>query len=148
MREVTLTNLVHPSFIDGRSLWIEPDVARVLDRIQNGDPVKGWEGDPRLAVYYEPQEKRWELWRLENDGQYRLFCRSKPGAQFDESIIDALIAHATRRGFNPRQHVLTVNEGISWKRSQEMSDYIEEHIAPALQYGLRRQFDGMRKQYH
>lgn len=140
MREATLTSLVHPEFIDGRSLWIEPDVAGILDRIQNGDPTKGWEGDPRLALYYEPSEKRWELWRFEVDGEYRLVCRSKPGVRFNETVIDALVAHDTRRGFDPHKHIVTVNEGINRKRSADMSEYVAEHVAPALQFGLRKQF--------
>lgn len=140
MREATLTNLVHPEFVDGRQLWIEPDVAGVLHRLHYGDPTKGWEGDPRLAVYYDPRAKVWELTRYEADGQYRLVARSKPGVRFNESLIDALVARDVRRGFDPHKHIVSVNEGINRKRSAQMQEYIAEEVAPRLQAGLRKQF--------
>lgn len=98
MRELSYapTQIMHPSHVNGRTLWIDPAVQEIIDQIQNGDPTIGWEGDPRLAVYRGP-ENRWEVWRLEADGEYRLVARSMPGGALDRSIIFHLRAHDLRR---------------------------------------------------
>lgn len=37
-----------------------------------GDGLLGWQGDPRLAIYFNRTYLRWELWRLEHDNVYRI----------------------------------------------------------------------------
>lgn len=98
MRETTYapSQILHPSHVNGRTLWVEPAVQEIIDQIQNGDPTIGWEGDPRLAVYRGP-ENRWEIHRLEADGEYRLVARSLPNGPLDRSIIFHLRAHDLRR---------------------------------------------------
>src|SRR5690606_13484044 len=83
VRELTYTStqIAHPEWVDGRRLWLDPEVRDVVTRLRDGDPTRGWEGDPRLALYFIPGSRQWELMRLEADGEYRTVARSKPGAR-------------------------------------------------------------------
>jgi len=97
MREVTLSRqqIQHPEVVNGKTLWIAPEVKEILDRLQLGDPALGWEGDPRLALFRE--DGRWVLQRLEHDDVYRIVCRSKPGLKLDGSLILHLMAHDMKK---------------------------------------------------
>jgi hypothetical protein len=81
--------LLHPEWVDGRRLWMDTVMRDIIHKLHHGDPVKGWEGDPNLAVYWNGEAELWELWRLEHDGEYRMVCRSTPGTPFDDRLIDA-----------------------------------------------------------
>ncbi len=102
MRELSLTKneLIHPQTINGKRLMIDPEVQDLVDRLHNGDPTLGWEGDPRLALTggRDPVtgENYWELVRFEN-GQYNLVATSRPGMKLDRSLIMHLVAHDLRR---------------------------------------------------
>lgn len=103
MRENTASGIIHPEFQGGRRLWLDGQVRGIVDKLHNGDPTLGWEGDPRLALYLEPDPlggERWALYRYEADGQYRKVCQSKPGLALDERLIQLLVAHDQRRGFD------------------------------------------------
>lgn len=88
----------------GRQTW-RPGMSlhELADKIQNGDPVTGWDGDPRLTLarYLDPQtgDERWELWRLEHDGQYRLTARL-PGHRDPSGILRELVERDARRGYD------------------------------------------------
>ena len=94
-RLATLGGLAHPEWVAGRRLWLDPVMADIIDKIRDGDPTRGWEGDPQLAVFSQdtPEGMRWELMRLEDDNEYRLVARSKPGVVFDERIIGSYGEH-------------------------------------------------------
>lgn len=102
-RELSLgTNeAVFPQYIGGVQHWVSPEVNEIVRKLHEGAPELAWPGDPRLALYHNERESRWELWRLEADEEMRLFCRSKPGAKLDDSIIIGLVEHDTRHGFDP-----------------------------------------------
>src|SRR4051794_40006832 len=72
-------------------------VRDLIDRVRFGDLLLGWEGDDRIEMYWDGVDERFELWRLEDDGEYRRVCRSGPGVQFDDRVIHALIAWDGRR---------------------------------------------------
>jgi hypothetical protein len=137
IREETPKSLLHPEWIGGRRLWMESAMSTLVDKLHFGDPVRGWEGDPRLAVYWAPP--CWEIMRLENDGEYRMVCKSKAGVPFDERLIDALVAHDRNRhgpGF--------VHDGIAASRERSearqqavLDERITEDIAPRLRHALR-----------
>ena len=104
MRELTYDpkQILHPQYQKGKRLWTDPEVADIVQRLHYGDPTLGWEGDPRLALYYVPAATaggagRWELQRLEADGEYRVVCRSRPGLALDLGLIRHLVAHDMRR---------------------------------------------------
>lgn len=101
MREITYGQgeLVHPQVVDGRVLWTSLELQEFIHKLHYGDPVIGWEGDPRLALYLEGES--WVLERLEADGEYRTVCRSRPGLPLDERLFIRLMQHDLRRGFDP-----------------------------------------------
>lgn len=109
----------------------------LLDRLQNGDPARGWEGDPRFTLAWNKVERRWELWRREHDEQYRLFARSPLDHPFPIDIIDEIVAHDTRRGFDPKAYVDAHNAAVeaekAYQRSQIRGPSIEK-----LAWALKR----------
>jgi hypothetical protein len=107
----------------------------LIAKLHNGDPVRGWEGDPRLAVYWSPP--CWELWRLENDGEYRITWRGKPGTPFDERLIDLLVTwDRRRRAVNLHDEITARNEARSAGIAAERNDYIAEEVAPRFAYAV------------
>lgn len=137
-----MSGLVHPEVIDGRHIWVDPVIADIVSKLHNGDPTKGWAGDPALEVYFEPIERRWELWRLEDDREYRMVCRSGPGIPFDERLIEHLVAHDRRR-FKTSLHdqIVAANEKVDADIRRVNDDYINEEVNPRMNWALRK--DGL-----
>jgi hypothetical protein len=135
IREDTPRSLLHPEWVGGRRLWMESAMVSLIDKLHHGDPVRGWEGDPRLAVYWNPPV--WEVMRLEADGQYRMVCRSKPGVPFDERLIDALVAHDRQRGFQLHAGIVDNNERIKAEHRAALDERVVEDIGPRLRHALR-----------
>lgn len=102
----------------------------LLDRIQNGDPRIGWEGDPRFCLAFNRPEQRWELWRREMDEEYRLFARSKPGMSFPVGIVEEIVKHDVRRGYDPKAdvdaHNARVDADKAYRRRQAMGPVYEK----------------------
>ena len=138
IREQSFAHVAHPEWIDGRRIWRDGGVEDIVRRIQQGDPTKGWEGDPRLEVYFEPALNRWELWRLESDGQYRLTMASKPGVPLDIDVIDYLVAHDRNRGFDIHRVIHVVNDGIRRRRCVDFLDWIREEIGPRIAHAASK----------
>ncbi len=138
MREESLPGLVHPEWVNGRRLWMDGAMTELIRKLHEGDPVRGWEGDPRLAVYWAPPS--WELWRLETDGEYRIVWRGKPGTPFDERIIDMLLAWDRHRRTVPLHDEITANnERVDAEREADLNEYVAEEVAPRLAYGLHKE---------
>jgi hypothetical protein len=135
VREDTPRSLLHPEWVGGRRLWMESAMASLIDKLHHGDPVRGWEGDPRLAVYWAPP--CWEVMRLEADGQYRLVCRSTPGTPFDERLIEALVAHDRQRGFQLHERIVNHNEQLDADHRAALDARVTEDVAPRLRHALR-----------
>ena len=138
MREDTPTSLLHPEWVGGRRLWMESAMSSLIDKLHHGDPVRGWEGDPRLAVYWNPP--CWEIMRLEADGQYRMVCRSGAGVPFDERLIDALVAHDRQRNGGRdwlHRRIVEHNERINADRQAAKREYVAEEVGPRLHHALR-----------
>lgn len=99
-RELTLTSVYHPEFIDDWQLVDHPTCRPLV----NGAPDLGWEGDPRLAVYLHNESKTFVLWRLEAHGEYMPVARLQPGAPITPGSINSLIRNLiridSRRGFD------------------------------------------------
>lgn len=137
IREDTPQSLLHPEWVGGRRLWMESAMTSLIDKLHYGDPVRGWEGDPRLAVYWSPP--CWEIMRLEHDGQYRLVCKSKANVPFDERLIDALVAHDRNRqsaGFLHDRIAVQKERHDAYLRARE-NEHIVEEVAPRLRHALR-----------
>ena len=129
-REITYGagELVHPTTIGGKVLFMSSEVQDFIHKLHYGDPTLGWEGDPRLALYHE--DGGWVLERLEADGTYHTVCRSKPGVALDERLIIGLIAHDHRRGYDPLS---------------EMTEYRDDSDDDALREAIERVYHGAAK---
>jgi hypothetical protein len=110
------------------------------DLVRNGDNMKGWEGDTRLAVYWNPEFQTWELWRLEANNEYSLCeawnARLVKGAEVTGKMIDWLLTHDTARGFNVLQYVEDENaklDAIVEKERVAMFDEIAEKLPWAVE---------------
>ena|SRR5574343_461948 len=105
VREISfgVDELVHPQNLGGRVQFASPEFMEFVDRLRYGDPVLGWQGDPRLGLYHEGEGGGWIVVRYEADGTYRDVCRSRPGLALDERLLLHLMAHDMRghAGFDP-----------------------------------------------
>jgi hypothetical protein len=138
IREDTSRGLLHPEWVAGRRLWMDSAMTGLISKLHYGDPVRGWEGDPRLAVYWVPPV--WEVMRLEHDGRYRLVCRSQPHVPFDERLIDALVAHDRRRAtVSLADEIEGHNERREAEVRAEANEHIAEEVAPRLRHAFRKE---------
>lgn len=127
--------ILHPEFRRdaygrGRSLMIDHSVQDVVDRLHNGDPTWGWEGDPALALYLEEGadgKPVWVLERLEDDGVYRVVCRSKPGVDL-RGLIPMLVKHDRNRGHNAALDVIAANAKAAKARDDAAADAAAEKL--------------------
>lgn len=118
-REETLSGFIHPETIAGRVVWSDSSTSpgQLADKLRFGDPTRGWEGDERLALCFEPELERWEVWRLDHNS-YHLVAVKPADQPLDERIIDRLMAHDSRRGFNIGNAVVANNEAVSASRAR------------------------------
>lgn len=134
--------LMHPEYVAGRRLWIDPAMQQIIDKIRFGDPVRGWEGDESLAVFWNDTLKCFELMRYEPGPMvedYSLVARLKPGARFDERILDELVARDMRRKdrhYSLAEQVERHNQAIDDARQAKMDEMIAEEVAPRLRRSL------------
>lgn len=131
---------MHPEWVAGRRLWIDPVMQDIIDKIRFGDPVRGWEGDDQLAVFYNQPQRRWELMRWEN-GDYSMVARSKPDTVFDERIIDELAKRDVKRNPNRDLHTEVVehNEKILQGHHDHFNEMIAEEIAPRMRRSFQKE---------
>lgn len=90
----------------------------LVRRLQDGDPAKGWEGDSRLCIAFNKVTQSWELWRFENDSQYRRVLRSKPGMAFPQNLIEHLVSIDAQRG-----HDAQVEIAVAKAKAEAAEDY-------------------------
>jgi len=133
-----MSDLAHPEWVAGRRLWMDTPMRDLIHRVRHGDPVKGWEGDDRLGLYWNGPDERFELWRLEDDGQYRFVCRSGPGVGFDERVIDALIGmDRQRRRVSVHDEIVANNTAVEAANEAQMNEWVAEEMAPRLHHAFR-----------
>jgi len=142
--------LYHPQIMpDGSSVLYDDEV---VHKLHKGDPTKGWEGDERLALTWNGKDQRIELWRYEEDGQYRLVLRGKQGKRVvDLGLIDFLVAHDTQRGYNPYAEAMKANLANEKRLADEQDASIGD-VADKLHWALMRDIGhlegGSRKRLH
>ncbi len=99
--------LVHPQMINGALTWASGHgLDDLADRLKFGDPTKGWAGDDRLVLARRGNGRTlvWELWRLEGTG-YSMVMKSRMGMPFPANLIEKLVEHDTRKGFDVKKYV-------------------------------------------
>ncbi len=126
-REQTIRQIEHAAAMPNGAVTLHYghlDLHDLADRIKNGSPGEGWEGDARLtlAFFRDPKGKgsRYELWRLEGDGEYRLVATLREGVD-PRGIIRRLVEHDARRGFDVHEAVSRHNAKVD-KENQRKSD--------------------------
>lgn len=76
----------------------------LLNVIQKGDSILGWEGDPALQMYFAPDLRQWVLFR-QAEGAYHIIRRLSFDAcsagDLAGNTVTWLVMHDTRRGYNP-----------------------------------------------
>jgi hypothetical protein len=140
-RELTLGRVRHPETFrpagSGRELTLIEDP--VADPINKGDRLLGWEGDDRLALYFDLRGRCYELWRLEHDGQYRSVMRFDAdafrGPELVANIVTRLVATDSRRGYNVKAAVDSLNEAVEREKRRQRDEFHTE-AAERLRFGL------------
>lgn len=137
-REETVSGLVHPEMIAGRVVWSESGTSpgQLADKLRFGDPTRGWEGDERLALCFNDEATRWEVWRLDN-ATYHLVATRDADLPLDERVIDHLIARDARRGFNVAKHIEANNESIDAAKARRNDDMMAERVE-RLRFEVRK----------
>lgn len=131
-----MTTLAHPIVIGDRYLWLDGDI---ITKLHHGDPTIGWEGDERLAVYFDQATERWEIWRLEDDNEYRRVCRSQPRAMFDERVLwDLCQWDRQRRTVSIHDEIAEHNDRLDRERRRAADDEMREEIIPRLRRAIER----------
>ena len=132
--------LMHPTYVAGRQLWIDPAMQAIIDKIRFGDTIRGWEGDEALAVFWNADLSCFELMRAEN-GDYSLVARLKSGGVFDERIIDELVARDMRR--NPKRdlhaEIEASNEAARAADRKALDEMTREEVAPRLRRSMMKE---------
>lgn len=120
----------HPTYQNGKRLWMDPEVQEITDKLRFGDPTLGWEGDARFAIYMDGKTNRWEVQHIDDRGTRYVVCRSKPGAHLDERLIIEIRNKVYRmnKGVNEFDAVEAHNEKV-WK---ELNDKFSVRKQQAL----------------
>lgn len=138
-----MTGILHPTVINGRYEWRDTGMDGLIHKIQHGDSVHGWEGDPRLAVYAlrTPLGMVFELWRLEEDEEYRRVVATQPGDPFDDAIIVWLVQNDRRRkpdNWDLHAEISAHNDRIDGDLEQQRSEWAREEIGPRLRKAMMK----------
>ena len=127
-QETAARGLVHPEWVAGRRLWIDPVMQDLIDKIRFGDPGRGWAGDDQLGVFATETDDGivWEILRNENGG-YSTVARSRPGVVFDERVIDGLVARdmALNPGRDLHAEVIEHNAAIDAAEQAKRQEWMD-----------------------
>lgn len=132
-------SIYHPEWVNGRRLWMGSEMHDLIHRLHFGDPTIGWEGDERLAVYWDAIERRWFLERLEDDGVYRVVCKSPVDGVFDERILwDLCQWDRQRRKESIHDEIMRQNERVENERMGKHIEYLNEEAVPRLAAAMKK----------
>lgn len=116
----------------------------LVSPIQKGEPILGWEGDERMALYVDHLTGEWLLVRFEHDGVYRVVVGVSIDAYSGHEIVPFLITwiveHDTRRGFDPISSVIEHNARLD-AENQSGLDALASEAADRVAHGIRK--DGL-----
>lgn len=147
--------VTHPDLLWG---WVRVDAADHPDvtTLYDGAPALGWEADSRLCLYKSDYDQAVILVRLEHDGEYRTVLRRELtaderlmggpangqllGPEAINRLIQRLIDHDNRRGFDPIAATIGVNEAMEAARDKEHTEWIHEEISPKVVWALQHSF--------
>jgi len=121
MTHVVPHRLVVPTEVHkGRFVWADHD-ASIADKLRNGDPALGWEGDPDLRLVRNAVEGRWEVWRRTPLGEDSLVCTRAGDRLPGDDLILALIRADSRR-YDRLAQILAADAAAKRAKESEWSD--------------------------
>ncbi len=144
--------VTHPAYLWG---WVRVDAADhpSVTGLYDGAPDLGWEADSRLCLYKSDYDQAVILVRLEFDGEYRTVLRRELtsderllggpansqllGPDAINRLIQRLIAHDNRRGFDPIDATLGANERKEAAADAEHMEWVHEEISPKIVWALQ-----------
>jgi hypothetical protein len=138
VREETLLVPAHPEYVNGCEVWVKGgSVGDIVNRVQNGDPTKGWEGDPRMVVLFNKdaldergvQVGQWILARLGFDGKYHVIAANTPGAPLGLDLIDNLVKYDSRRGYNAAAEIDKHNAAVQKEKDEAFAGKMAERYS-------------------
>lgn len=136
--------IYHPTYQNGKRLWMDPEVQAITDKLRFGDPALGWEGDARFAIYFDGKAGRWEVQHINDLGQRYVVCRSKPGAHLDERLIIEIRNKVYRmnKGINEFDAVNAHNEKV-YREMQEKYGLRKKAALEEAEYYLGGKIKGL-----
>jgi hypothetical protein len=144
-REETFTG-EHPEVLRGDSLGGYSFAMTRVDSetvapIRKGHPTLGWEGDPRLQMYWDGVVHRHTLVRLEHDGEYRPVCSTPPHTILNEEWVNRLVAKLVatdaNRGFDVRAAMDARNAAVDAEKARVQGDKFDA-MADKLRWALKK----------
>lgn len=87
---------------DGTQVIAEGEAQDIVRRVRDGDPTKGWEGDPTMRVFAQPYQGSisgevryfFEVWGLDAHNEPYLACVSETCGP---ELVEKLVAGDTRK---------------------------------------------------
>lgn len=120
------------SDIDLRSLIAD----RTAERLQHGDPVLGWGGDPYLVLTFNRVDECWELFR-DVGGEVSLVARKRGQLDPDLLIKELIERDSQGRGHkNKVEEMIRHNDALEAERERKMTEAMGsalEHLIFASQ---------------
>lgn len=151
-RELSYGAVTHPDHLAFRRPRGVLTLHRVedvfTDAIVKGDPVLGWDGDARLAVYLsmpQPECAEASYWvvRLCADGTYQTVLRHPAvlrGPEIMAAFVRRLVEIDGRRGFDPIADLDKAEEQVAKAREDARAEQVAE-VADRLHHAMRK--DGL-----
>lgn len=120
---------------NGRVVFADAE-AEISDRLRNGDPTLGWEGDPALKLVRNIEAGRWEVWRTAPDRTDVLVC-TRAGDRFPgRDLIAALVKADSRR--HDRIAQIEAKLAAEVAEAQREDDEWSTHVADKFAFALGR----------
>jgi hypothetical protein len=108
---------------DGRYEYAE--TSRIIDKLRDGDPTLGWEGDPTLSLVLNTQEGVWELWRQNAERHdappVKIATCPNKGMMPGDELIRAVMSWDSRR-HNRYQQIENENASLMKRRNDEFHE--------------------------
>ena len=122
-------------FRNGTQTWIDSDL---MDKIWNGDPTVGWEGDPNMFLFYDNKDHRVYLTGLDDHGEQYIVMRSKPDVSLDTmQICRMLVEHDRNRGYNLAKELDANDAKVDADKRANDNEALED-VAKKLAWGFRK----------
>lgn len=120
---------------DGNRAEVDSDVLGIARRLQEGDPSLNWPGEPSLALCYDHDHQRFEVWHTARDQRpYRVTHHPT----CDAELIRKVVAADHTLGEDAFARALRENGEAAREAQRQWDDWVDNHIVPKSRFALRR----------